>query len=190
MWKIFKELFGKFFSSELQPVEPSLTPLVTVDVMEEEEEPIEEEEKEKSDPPTPVWTLHQQLTKNFRLSEFKCNDEAGTPVPPEYLASVKELATNLQVLRDEIGKVININSGYRTPEYNKKVGGAKTSQHTLAKAADIRVKGIGPKKLGEKIKSLIKEGKMAKGGVGIYKTFVHYDIRGVNRRWYGSGVKK
>ena len=35
----------------------------------------------------------------------------------------------------------------------------------------------------------IKEGKMKKGGVGLYTTFTHYDVRGFNRRWYGKGAK-
>jgi uncharacterized protein YcbK (DUF882 family) len=39
------------------------------------------------------------------------------------------------------------------------------------------------------IVELIKEGKMKKGGIGLYTTFTHYDVRGFNRRWYGTGIK-
>ena len=58
-----------------------------------------------------------------------------------------------------------------------------------AKAADIKVTGMSPSEVKEAIVELIKEGKMMKGGIGLYKTFTHYDVRGRNARWYGSGVK-
>ena len=127
------------------------------------------------------------LTKNFKLSEFKCRD--GNDVPDVYLENVNLLARNLQVLRDHIGKPIRVISGYRTPEYNKKIGGAKKSQHMLAKAADIKISGMQPAEVKSTIVSLIKEGKMHSGGVGLYTTFTHYDVRGRNARWYGKGVK-
>tara|TARA_R100000008_G_scaffold66975_1_gene44041 strand:+ start:10094 stop:10492 length:399 start_codon:yes stop_codon:yes gene_type:complete len=128
-----------------------------------------------------------KLEKNFLLSEFKCKD--GTNVPEELMDNVCFLAKNLQVLRDYIGKPIRIISGYRSPKYNRRIGGARKSQHMRAKAADIKIKGMTPKEVKEVIVSLIKEGKMAKGGIGLYRTFTHYDTRGWNARWYGSGVK-
>ena len=122
-----------------------------------------------------------KLTENFSLEEFKCND--GSDVPNEYLKNVVELANNLQVLRDFIKKPITINSAYRSPKYNAKVGGAKNSQHLVAKASDLRVEGITPKELANVIEKLIKAGKMKQGGIGVYNTFTHYDIRGTKARW-------
>ncbi len=122
-----------------------------------------------------------QLTENFNLNEFTCKD--GTPVPEEYMSNVIELAANLQVLRDYIGEPLHLNSGYRTPSYNKKVGGKPKSQHMLAKAADLTAKSYTPKKLASVIEKLIKEKKMKQGGIGIYPGFTHYDIRGVKARW-------
>ena len=124
-----------------------------------------------------------KLTENFSLEEFQCKD--GSYIPNEYLPNVIQLAKNLQVLRDYINKPITINSGYRSPNYNAsaKVKGAKNSQHLLAKAADLRVEGMTPKELAKVIESLIKDGKMQQGGIGIYSTFVHYDIRGTKARW-------
>ena len=43
--------------------------------------------------------------------------------------------------------------------------------------------------LKELIKEKLKEGKTKKGGVGLYRSFVHYDTRGWNARWKGKGVK-
>ncbi len=124
-----------------------------------------------------------QLTKNFALSEFSCNDKAKTPVPDDLIPNVQELANNLQVLRDFLKTSLHINSGYRTPEYNKKVGGASQSQHLLGKAADIRSDKYTPAQIYQAISGLIAQGKMKEGGLGRYNTFTHYDIRGTKSRW-------
>lgn len=121
-----------------------------------------------------------KLTKNFQISEFACND--GTPVPEELISNVQELANNLQVLRDDIGESLTINSGYRSPSWNKKVGGAKSSMHLKAKAGDLVCRSLTPKQLKARIERLIKAGKMKNGGIGLYPSFVHYDI-GPVRRW-------
>ena len=121
------------------------------------------------------------LTKNFDITEFSCND--GTPVPSEYLPNVKKLAEQLQILRDELNEPIHINSAYRHKEYNKKIGGEKNSQHLLAKAADITVKSKTPKQLAALIEKLISEGKLKFGGMGVYPGFVHVDIRTQKARW-------
>ncbi len=128
-----------------------------------------------------------QLEKNFNLDEFKCRD--GSVVPDSLIKNVSLLAKNLQVLRDELNRPIIIISGYRSPEYNKKIKGAKKSQHMIAKAADIIVKGMSPREVKSVIISLIKEGRMHSGGIGLYTTFTHYDVRGRNARWYGTGAK-
>jgi uncharacterized protein YcbK (DUF882 family) len=125
-----------------------------------------------------------QLTANFTLAEFKCKDGCGVPDP--LLDNVRELAANLQVLRDQIGKPIKIMSGYRTPEYNAKCGGETKSQHMEAKAADIIVTGMAPTEVCNAIKLLIGAGKMKQGGVGLYDGWVHYDVRGTRARWGGA----
>lgn len=131
-------------------------------------------------------TRHGDLTANFSLKDFKCRD--GTSVPSKYYANVKELARNLQILRDHMKQPIRINSGYRTPSHNKRVGGVPGSQHLVAKAADIHIPGLSPSQVYCTIEALIAAGKMVQGGLGIYRTFVHYDIRGKRSRWKGDGV--
>jgi len=128
-----------------------------------------------------------KLEKNFNLSEFRCRD--GSEVPEELMDNVRELAKNLQILRDHLGIPIRVISGYRSPSYNRKIGGARRSQHMLAKAADIIVSGMEPLEVKKAIVNLIKEGKMKSGGIGLYRTFTHYDVRGRNARWHGSGIK-
>lgn len=132
-----------------------------------------------------------KLTKNFNSEEFACKD--GTAVPEKFLPNVQKLAKNLQIIRDRVnekygkavGKEIGIvvNSGYRTATYNKKVGGAPSSQHLTASAGDSKAVGITIKQYYDTIIELIKEGKIHNGGVGLYNTFVHYDVRQSPARW-------
>ena len=122
-----------------------------------------------------------KLTKNFNSSEFDCND--GSAMPKEVLLNVQKLANQLQVLRDSLGVSITINSGYRSPSHNKKIGGSINSQHLLGKASDITAQGYTPAQVHAKIEELIKSGDMLQGGLGSYSTFTHTDIRKTKARW-------
>ena len=135
---------------------------------------------------------------NGRFGEFGGRFVAETLMPlilnveESYEKAIKDKAflSELDLLRrDYIGRPVKIISGYRSPDYNKKIGGAKRSQHMLAKAADIKIEGMEPWMVYKIIEHLIYEGHMMKGGLGIYETFVHYDVRGRNARWKGKGVK-
>jgi len=123
------------------------------------------------------------LTKNFSKSEFDCND--GSEMPAKVLANVKKQAKNLQVIRDFLDKKITVNSGYRSPSYNKSIGGALKSQHLKGNASDIKVKGISPGDLSRVIEGLIRIKAIEDGGIGVYSTFVHYDRRSKRARWNG-----
>ena len=122
-----------------------------------------------------------RLTKNFKLSEFDCKD--GSEMPSQLLPNVVELAESLQQLRNVLNTPIKINSAYRSLEHNSKIGGTNSSQHLFAKAADIVVKGKTPAQVATMIKLLILQGKMKQGGIGVYDTFTHYDVRGYKARW-------
>lgn len=113
-----------------------------------------------------------QLTDNFKLSEFACRDGS------EELMLDMDLVHKLQVLRNKLGKPIRVTSGYRNPEYNEKVGGVKNSQHLLGKAADIQVDGMDTVELSRHAKMV------GFNGIGIYKNFVHVDVRDVEANWY------
>jgi len=122
-----------------------------------------------------------KLTNNFTLEEF--NSKCGRDIPNNVLPNILQLAKNLQVLRDAVGKSISITSGYRSPQHNKKIGGSKDSQHVKGMAADIKVLGMTPKEVALVIEGLIEQGKMKQGGIGIYPSWVHYDVRGTKARW-------
>jgi len=121
------------------------------------------------------------MTKNFSKEEFDCND--GSEMPINIYHNMIKVANQLQVLRDELKKPIHINSAYRSEDYNKQIGGVKNSQHIMGRAADIAIKGMTPIEVSKVIERLISNGDMLQGGIGIYSSFVHYDIRGERRRW-------
>jgi hypothetical protein len=89
-----------------------------------------------------------QLTNNFSLAEMVKSDTAlrhdmdNTPGEAE-IANLKTLCEKvLQPVRDKFQTGVKVNSGFRHPEVNAKVGGSKTSDHCKGQAADIEIPGI------------------------------------------------
>ena len=127
-----------------------------------------------------------KLSAHFSSDEFKCRD--GSKVPVEYLGNLKALVMVLERIRKEFQKPIKIISGYRTPEYNARVGGSKKSRHMTAEAADIIIDGVTSSEIAIKIQGLMAEGEILIGGCGLYPgRFVHVDVRGGKKpvRWEG-----
>jgi hypothetical protein len=100
-----------------------------------------------------------QLTKNFSLSEMIKSETAlrhgldNTPGQTE-IAALKLLAEKvLQPVRDHFAKGVKVNSGFRHPEVNARVGGSKTSDHCKGQAADIEIPGVANGDLAEWIKN-------------------------------------
>ena len=88
------------------------------------------------------------LTTNFSLAEMTRSDTAlrlDLPNTPrqEQITNMQELAFNvLQKVRDNFAKGVKVNSGFRHPDVNAKVGGSKTSDHCKGMAADIEIPGV------------------------------------------------
>ena len=120
------------------------------------------------------------LSRSFRAKEFACKD--GTD--PLFVDS--ELVQVLQAIRDHFGAPVVITSGYRTAAHNRAVGGSKSSQHLLGRAADIQVQDTDPLAVAAYAESLMP----GWGGVGRYpvksgraKGWVHVDTRPNKSRW-------
>ena len=93
-----------------------------------------------------------RLSEHFTLGEM-CITSARTPdgnIPSHvHIENLKRLCGWLEMLRSEWNKrygegddPIIINSGYRSPQVNKAVGGAPSSNHLTGCAVDIHVAGI------------------------------------------------
>ena len=104
-----------------------------------------------------IHKLKHHLMKYFSYSEFFKSDVAEKHqvknIPDDaqlsqVLGNIKALVLNvLDPLRASIGRPIIITSGYRSQRVNELVGGSKTSQHLLGKAADIHVQGYTPQQM-------------------------------------------
>lgn len=115
----------------------------------------------------------KQLSKNFRVKEFACKDGSD----PIFISP--KLVEVLQKIRDHFGKAVVINSAYRNAQYNKKVDGAAYSQHLYGTAADIKITGVKPADVAAYAETLLPN----TGGIGIYSTFTHVDVRADKARW-------
>lgn len=110
---------------------------------------------------------NEKIGQHFKVREFACKDGSQVVFIDDYLISI------LDVLRNQIGKPIHINSGYRTPEWNAKCEGAKYSYHMRGMAADIRVNGISPKELANILNKIVPN----ECGIIVYKSWIHFDVR-------------
>lgn len=124
----------------------------------------------------------RRLAPDFKVREFRCRDGSDTVMVDETLTVV------LQCIREHFGKPVTITSGYRTAAHNASVGGAKSSQHLLGRAADIRVEGVSVEDVAAYAESLMPDW----GGVGRYPVkagratgWVHVDTRAEKARWRG-----
>lgn len=94
--------------------------------------------------------LASQLGPTPHFTWTELGAEKGSP------ESVREALTQLCVhvlepLRAALGQALYVSSGYRTPEHNADVGGAKRSQHTLGEAVDVWTKGLSSRALAAKL---------------------------------------
>ena len=113
------------------------------------------------------------LSANFRVEEFACEDGSDTILISD------ELVTLLQTIRDHFGAAVNINSAYRTKAHNTAVGGSSKSQHMLGTAADIWISGASPLEIAQYAEFLQPDS----GGIGVYNSFTHVDVRAARSRW-------
>ena len=109
--------------------------------------------------------------------ELACKD--GTPYPAEWRETrAVHLANEFEAIRATVGRAITIGSAYRTPSHNRKVGGARKSQHVEGRALDLYPpKGMTVHDLHLICRRRAALAESAINGVGLYPTFVHIDTR-------------
>ena len=118
---------------------------------------------------------NEKIGQHFKVREFACQDGSQVVFIDSYLVSI------LDILRNQVGKPVITNSGYRTPTRNKAVGGAKYSYHMRGMAADIRIDGMGAKEIANKLNAIVPN----ECGIIVYSTWVHIDTR---TKKYRKGV--
>lgn len=110
--------------------------------------------------------MQKMISKHFRAREFQTGN-------CKIVIVSKPLLKILDGLRDHIKEPIYINSGYRTPEHNKAVGGATLSYHMYGMAADIRA----DKHTAKQLYDILDEWLEGWAGLEEHETFVHVDMR-------------
>jgi uncharacterized protein YcbK (DUF882 family) len=131
------------------------------------------------------------ITPHFALSEFACRDHTAYPL--EWVQDrLRPLCETLEVVREAAGgRGMRVISGFRSEAYNRKIGGARASQHVQGRAADIQHASLTAADLHTLVLDLYRAGKLPRlGGLGSYTSFAHLDIRETDRlvRWTGSRV--
>lgn len=118
------------------------------------------------------------VSPHFKVKEFHSkNDRADLVLVDERLVEL------LEYIRRYTGKPVIINSGYRSVAYNATIKNAvSNSQHVFGKAADIRIVGVTPAKVAQIAECFLG----CSGGIGIYSTFTHVDVRTSCARWKGA----
>lgn len=129
-------------------------------------------------------------SSHLTWKELACKN--GVEYPRKFILDgrIFKLAAVFEDIRALYGKPITIHSAYRTPEYNKKIGGARNSQHVQGRALDLAPpKGISLEKFYNDIKANVED--FGIHGLGKYPTFVHVDIRPTDKLivWFGNGAK-
>ena len=105
------------------------------------------------------------------------------------IASTEQIETNIvktakymDRVREFLGnRPLRVNSWYRPPHINRRVGGSLWSRHQFGDAVDFVSDYLPP----YKIYSLLNDWHGHKGGLGRYWSFVHLDVRGSKARWFG-----
>jgi uncharacterized protein YcbK (DUF882 family) len=120
--------------------------------------------------------MTQQLNEYFNRGEFKC--KCGKCNCDSVDAALLRILTTV---REYFNTPVIINSAHRCKKHNDAIGSNDRSQHLLAKAADIEVKGVAPVEVYEFIDRHVPN----MYGLGLYVAdeFVHVDVRESRARW-------
>lgn len=114
-----------------------------------------------------------KVSENFTVAEFASKDGSRVVIINQ------KLPEYLQKARDHFGKPMIITSGYRTTSHNIKVGGVSNSQHVFGNAADVYIPGVSVTDLYNYLCDIAGNS----CGIGIYDTFVHFDVRSTKSRF-------
>ena len=116
---------------------------------------------------------------NFSFRELIKTDTGldNTPSNMNVLSNLCRLAAFLQTIRNELHLPIIVNSAYRSPEVNAKVGGVSSSYHVKGLAADIHCSDM------DKLLTILHSHLMEIDQLGIYYS-------NTKQEWYHVGLQE
>jgi uncharacterized protein YcbK (DUF882 family) len=122
------------------------------------------------------------VSKYFKKSEFDCVccGVGGDEIDPRLLLVADEV-------RKRIGPMV-LNSGYRCQEHNALIGSSEASQHRQKTAGDFTLARRSDRTPINMARLYILFEDVARRhlngyGIGLYNTFVHFDVREERSRW-------
>jgi len=136
-----------------------------------------------------LMATRHRLSTHFVVEEFDCKDGSKV-MARDYNGLALLCKTYLEPLRAKFG-IVTVHSGYRTIAYNRRIGGASKSFHIYTihdgndQAADVScVKGT-PAQWHATLNWLRNNKMGGKGGLGLYSSFCHVDLRDYKSDWRG-----
>lgn len=118
----------------------------------------------------------------FSPAEIACRGTGTVKLTPAAMAALDKL----DALRERMGHPLHVTSGYRSPEHNRRVGGAPRSKHMEGIAFDISMANVDPQRFEREARAL------GFKGIGLYppqkpsggRNFIHIDTR--ETPWRGA----
>ena len=128
--------------------------------------------------------IYRKITDNFEYDDFVCPDCSLLPLTPRFYKHVEIL----QGIRERLGFPMNVNSGYRCEKHNASLPDSAPHSEHLIFATDISPVFLSTDSdavFEAKVHTLWLAFDAVYDGVGLYKTFIHGDLRGRKARWTG-----
>jgi hypothetical protein len=127
-------------------------------------------------------------SQSFTWGEALHVDAAGSyrqPANPAVVYNIIRIAEVMQNVRGLFGGApIKVNSWYRDPVTNRRVGGASQSRHMVGDAVDFHIPGVSLVNVYNRLDPWW----ASRGGLARGQGFVHIDGRGYRARWTYPGV--
>jgi hypothetical protein len=138
--------------------------------------------------------LDGQITDHFNIWEFRCRANNEILINADVIAHIQRL----EKFRQWYKRTMIVNSGFRTVEHNRRIGGSPNSQHLLGIASDINLPlgefaTFTKARQNEFLNNIRKKwteicaADGLGGGVGFYNVFFHLDSRKKASFWDDRG---
>ena len=120
----------------------------------------------------------EEVSEFFFRDEIECH---GLDCCNHSYPISSTLLKALDVFRAKVNEPVFLSCAFRCLKHNKSIGSTDTSQHPRGYAADV-----------ERLPTFTIEGMSAvaesipefsNGGIGLYKSFIHLDVRDLPARW-------